>query len=252
MMMKVSVVIPCLNEGDTIAGCVRVAQQTLDALALDGEVVVADNGSTDESRALAHAAGARVVRVAEKGYGSALDGGIRASTGRSIVMGDADGSYDFAELGRFLDRLRAGDELVVGCRMPSGGGTIERGAMPFLHRWFGNPIFSLMTRWWFDVPIHDVNCGMRAFTRDLYLRIDARASGMSFAAEMIMRASLHSASVTEIPIAFRCDGRKHTVPHLRTFRDGWQILQMFLKLARCERSPARVTPSETEVTTLPR
>jgi glycosyltransferase involved in cell wall biosynthesis len=242
--MTVSIVIPCLNEGETIGECVSSAQRALDKLRLAGEVVVADNGSTDDSAALAAAAGARLVRVERKGYGSALDGGIRASTGAFIVMGDADGSYDFSAIDSFLARLRAGDELVVGCRMPSGGGTIEEGAMPFLHRKLGNPIFSLMTRWWFGVPIHDVNCGLRAFTRDLYLRIDPRDRGMAYAAEMIIRAGLLSAKVAEVPIAFRRDGRTHGLPHLRTFRDGWQILQMFLKLAATRRAAARMRASE--------
>jgi glycosyltransferase involved in cell wall biosynthesis len=250
--MTVSVVIPCLNESDTIVDCVRAAQLALRALELKGEIVVADNGSTDDSRRLAEGAGARIVHVEEKGYGSALDAGIRASSGAFIVMGDADGSYDFAGIAPFLDRLRAGDEMVIGCRMPAGGGTMEKGAMPFLHRWFGNPLFSLMTRWWFGVPIHDVNCGLRAFTRDVYLRLDPRAPGMPFAAEMIIKAGLLSATVTEIPIAFRRDGRRNTLPHLRTFRDGWQILQVFLGLALHGHSSVRVPASEPEASALSR
>jgi glycosyltransferase involved in cell wall biosynthesis len=246
--MKISVVIPCLNEEDTIAECVMAARRAIKALAVEGEVVVADNGSTDRSLDLATRAGARIVPVAEKGYGSALDGGIRASTGRFVVLGDADCSYDFSEIPLFWQRLQNGDDMVIGCRMPSGGGTMERGAMPFLHRWLGNPMFSLMTRWWFRVAIHDVNCGMRGFTRELYLRIQPEASGMPFAVEMIIKASVAGAVISEVPIAFRRDGRKHNPPHLRTFRDGWHTLMMlvFSALRKKRRSPVddAIVPGE--------
>ncbi len=243
--MKLSVVIPCLNESDTIAECVGAARRTIKALGIEGEVVVVDNGSTDRSQELASAAGARVVWIEARGYGSALDGGIRASTGAFIIMGDADGSYDFRHIPLFLAKLQEGYDLVMGCRMPSGGGTMEPGAMPFLHRWLGNPMFSLMTRWWFGVPIHDVNCGMRGFTRDVYMRLEPQASGMSFAAEMVIKASLLGASIVEVPIAFQRDGRKHSPPHLKTFRDGWQVLWMFMTLAfrKARLRPASVQSS---------
>ena len=243
--MKLSVVIPCLNESDTIAECVGAARRTIKALGIEGEVVVADNGSADRSQELASAAGARVVQIEARGYGSALDGGIRASTGAFIIMGDADGSYDFRQIPLFLAKLREGHDLVMGCRMPSGGGTMEPGAMPFLHRWLGNPMFSLMTRWWFGVPIHDVNCGMRGFTRDVYRRLEPQASGMSFAAEMVIKASLLGASIVEVPIAFQRDGRKHSPPHLKTFRDGWQVLWMFMTFAfrKARPRPASVQSS---------
>lgn len=243
--MKLSVVIPCLNESDTIAECVGAARRTIETLGIEGEVVVADNGSTDRSQDLASAAGGRVVRIEAKGYGNALDGGIRASKGEFVIMGDADGSYDFREMQRFLTKLQEGHDLVMGCRMPSGGGTIEPGAMPFLHRWLGNPMFSLLTRWWFHVPIHDVNCGMRGFTRDLYVRLDPQASGMPFAAEMVIKANLLGASIVEVPIAFQRDGRKHSPPHLKTFRDGWQVLWMFMTFAfrKARPRPASVQSS---------
>ncbi len=240
--MKISVVIPCLNESDTIAQCVNEACQIVEVLGIEGEVVVADNGSTDRSGVLAQEAGARVVRIEVKGYGSALDGGIHASTGTFIVMADADGSYDFRAIPLFLERLENGHDLVVGCRMPSGGGSIEPGAMPVLHRWVGNPMFSTMARWWFGVPIHDVNCGMRGFTRDLYTRLQPQASGMAFAAEMIIKASLLGAAITEVPIAFQRDGRKHSPPHLKTFRDGWRILRMFGRFAFRKRGRPHAHP----------
>ena len=230
-MTKISVVIPCLNESDTVAECVRAARGAIESLGVEGEVVVADNGSTDGSQELARAAGARVVGIEAKGYGNALDGGIRASQGAFIILGDGDGSYDFRAIPLFLRKLEEGLDLVMGCRLPSGGGTMEPGAMPFLHRWLGNPMFSFLTRWWFDVPIHDVNCGMRGFTRDLYNRMEPAAPGMSFAAEMVIKAGLLGAAIEEVAIAFRRDGRKHSSPHLRTFRDGWQVLRVLLTFA---------------------
>src|SRR5262245_1572520 len=158
---EVSVVIPCLNEADTIEIVIREAREALDAARIAGGIIVADNGSTDGSRELARAAGARVVPVAARGYGSALMGGIADSHGRYIIMGDADASYDFGAIPAFVEKLRAGNALVMGCRLPSGGGRVERGAMPFLHRWWGNPMFSWMVRRWFHAPIHDVHCGLR-------------------------------------------------------------------------------------------
>ena len=228
--MKLSVVIPCLNESDTIAKCVESALSTIAEREIEGEVIVADNGSTDGSPVLALAAGARVVAVPDKGYGSALMGGIDVARGNYIIIGDADDSYDFGEIPVFLEKLEAGNDLVQGCRMPSGGGRILPGAMPILHRWLGNPVFSLMARWWFHAPVHDVNCGMRGFTKDLYRRLDLRCTGMEFATEMVIKASLLGAKITEVPIALRPDGRKHHAPHLKTFRDGWDTLRVFLFL----------------------
>lgn len=226
--LEVSVVIPCLNEAETVGICVRKALQAMQEAGIPGEVVVADNGSTDGSIAIARGAGARVVDVTEKGYGHALMGGIEAATGRYILMADADDSYDLLEVPRFVERLRNGDEFVQGCRLPSGGGAIERGAMPFLHRWLGNPALSLAAKEMFRVPVHDIYCGMRAFTKNLYERLDLRCTGMEFATEMVIRASMIGARTSQLPIVLHKDGRRSRAPHLRTFRDGWRTLRFFL------------------------
>jgi len=225
---EVSVVIPCLNEEETVGICVRKAVQALETTGIAGEVIVADNGSTDRSVEIAFAEGARIAHVEAKGYGNALMGGIEAARGRYIFMADADDSYDFLEIPQFVNRLRTGDEFVQGCRLPVGGGRIERGAMPFLHRWLGNPALSFAARRMFRVPVQDVYCGMRAFTRDLYDRLELRCAGMEFATEMVIRASMKAARTSEIPIVLYPDGRRTRAPHLRTFRDGWRTLRFFL------------------------
>ena len=225
---ELSVVMPCLNEADTIGICIQKALRALRENNIRGEVIIADNGSTDKSREIAVELGAVVIPVREKGYGSALMGGIGAARGKYIIMGDADDSYDFLEIPRFVESLRAGYDLVQGCRLPSGGGTIVRGAMPFLHRWWGNPMFSRMARWWFAAPIHDIYCGMRGFTRELYDRLDQRCTGMEFATEMIIKSSMCREKIAEVPITLHPDGRKTHAPHLRTFRDGWRTLRFFL------------------------
>jgi glycosyltransferase involved in cell wall biosynthesis len=222
------VVMPCLNEADTIGTCVEKALRALRENDIRGEIIIADNGSTDDSPAIASRLGARVVAVAEKGYGSALMGGIAAARGKYIIMGDADDSYDFLEIPSFVKSLRAGHDLVQGCRLPVGGGTIAPGAMPFLHRWWGNPMFSRMAQWWFAAPIHDIYCGMRGFTRELYERLDQRCTGMEFATEMIIKSSMYREKMAEVPITLHPDGRKAHAPHLRTFRDGWRTLRFFL------------------------
>jgi glycosyltransferase involved in cell wall biosynthesis len=226
--VELSIVMPCLNEADTLESCIRGAQRALAENDIAGEIVIADNGSTDGSRDIATRLGARVVAVAEKGYGSALMGGITAARGTYILMGDADDSYDFAEVPRFLARLREGYELVQGCRLETGGGTVQPGAMPVLHRIWGNPMFSAMARTWFSAPIHDVHCGMRAFTKELYQRLDQQCTGMEFASENIIKASLLGARMTEVPITLRPDGRVSHPPHLKTFRDGWRHLRFYL------------------------
>jgi glycosyltransferase involved in cell wall biosynthesis len=226
--VEVSVVMPCLNEADTLAVCIEKCQAAMRAARIDGEVIVADNGSTDGSQAIARRMGARVVNVTERGYGQALRGGIAAARGRYIVMGDADDSYDFLELPKFVDLLRAGYDLAQGCRLPSGGGTICPGAMPFLHRWWGNPMFSAMVRRMFWAPIHDVYCGLRGFRKELFEQLDLRSTGMEFATEMIIKSSLRNARITEVPITLHPDGRKAHAPHLKTFRDGWRTLRFFL------------------------
>ena len=226
--VEVTIVMPCLNEADTLRICIEKAQRALSANNISGEVVVADNGSTDGSQGIAMRMGARVVNVAAKGYGNALMGGIVAARGKYIIMGDADDSYDFLEIPKYLEKLRQGYELVQGCRLPSGGGQVMPGAMPFLHRWWGNPMFSLMARWWFYAPIHDVYCGLRGFTKDLYNRLDLRCTGMEFATEMIIKASLYDYKIAEVPITLHPDGRTLHPPHLKTYRDGWRTLRFFL------------------------
>lgn len=225
---EVSVVLPCLNEAETLGACIDKASRALHEHRIAGEIIVADNGSTDGSVEIARQRGAIVVDVPAKGYGSALMGGIAAARGRYVVMGDADDSYDFMELPKFVERLREGFDLVQGCRLPSGGGTIHPGAMPFLHRWWGNPMFSLMVRGMFHAPIHDVYCGMRAFSKTLYVRLDQRCTGMEFATEMIIKATLFGGRIAEVPITLHRDGRLTRLPHLKTFRDGWRTLRFFL------------------------
>ncbi len=226
--LEVSVVMPCLNEADTLAVCIQKAQKALLDHAIDGEIVIADNGSTDGSQEIATRLGARVVAVAARGYGNALMGGIAAARGKYVIMGDADDSYDFTEVPSFVRELRKGFSIVQGCRLPSGGGKVLPGAMPFSHRWLGNPMFSLLTRWMFRAPIHDVYCGMRGFTKDLFNRLDFRCTGMEFATEMIIKSALYGEKFAEVPISLHPDGRKAHASHLRTFRDGWRTLRFFL------------------------
>lgn len=226
--IEVSIVMPCLNEADTLECCILAARRALDEYDISGEVIVADNGSSDGSQELAKHCGARLVSVAARGYGNALMGGIAAAQGQFIVMGDADASYDFLEIPKFVMKLREGFELVQGCRLPSGGGIILPGAMPFSHRWIGNPLFSFLARCWFGARVNDVYCGLRGFTREFYETLSQRCTGMEFATEMIINASLRGAKVGEVPITLSPDGRKAHAPHLRTFRDGWRTLRFFL------------------------
>ncbi len=219
---------PCLNEADTLETCIKKAWKGIEAAGVKGEVVVADNGSTDGSQDIAVRNGARVVPVAAKGYGNALMGGIAAAEGQWVLMGDADDSYDFQETPKFVEKLREGYDLVQGCRLPWGGGSIMPGAMPFLHRWWGNPMFTLMVRVMFGAPIHDVYCGMRAFTKAHYESLNQRCTGMEFATEMIIKSSLFKAKIAEVPITLHKDGRVAHPPHLKTFRDGWRTLRFFL------------------------
>jgi glycosyltransferase involved in cell wall biosynthesis len=226
--VELSVVMPCLNEADTIATCIRKARRGLAEAGMVGEIIVADNGSTDGSQEIAHSLGARVVSVAEPGYGAALMGGIAAARGRYVIMGDADDSYDFGEIPKFVDKLREGYDLVQGCRLPAGGGTVLPGAMPFLHRWWGNPMFTMLVRRWFGAPVHDVYCGLRGFRKGYYESLGQRCTGMEFATEMIIRSSLRPSRITEVPIKLHPDGRVAHAPHLKTFRDGWRTLRFFL------------------------
>ena len=224
---EVSIIMPCLNEADTLAVCIGKAKRALNEQKIAGEIIVADNGSTDGSQAIATKLGARLINVRERGYGSALMGGIVASRGKFIVMGDADDSYDFLETPKFVDKLREGFDIVQGCRLPSGGGVVRAGAMPFLHRVWGNPMFSFLARWWFRSPLHDVYCGLRGFRKDIFYVLDQRCVGMEFATEMIIKGSLYGAKIAEVPITLHPDGRKDRAPHLRTFRDGWRTIRLF-------------------------
>ena len=226
--VEVSVVMPCLDEHETVGLCVQKAVGALTQSGLTGEVIVADNGSTDGSVEIAESLGARVVGVQERGYGHALRGGIQAARGRYVIMGDADDSYDFRDVPRFVGELRKGYDLVQGCRLPSGGGTVLPGAMPWLHRWLGNPVLSWLARLMFRTPIRDIYCGMRGFTRASFDALDLQSTGMEFATEMIIKASLFGQRIHQIPITLSPDGRRSRRPHLRTFRDGWRTLRFFL------------------------
>ena len=225
--VEVSVVIPCLNEANSLASCVDKAVQAFRAAGLFGEVVVADNGSTDGSIQIAEEHGARVVRVPERGYGSALQAGIAAARGPLIVMGDADDSYDFIDVPRFVEKLREGYDLVMGNRFR---GEIKPGAMPPSHKYFGNPVLTALLNMFFGARIGDSYCGMRGFTRSLYDRLDVRSTGMEFALEMIIKAAQIGARITEIPIILWPDKRGRP-PHLRSFRDGWRSLRFMLMYA---------------------
>ncbi|HWY85725.1 MAG TPA: glycosyltransferase family 2 protein [Gemmataceae bacterium] len=222
--IEVSVVMPCLNEARTVGLCVAKARACLDSMGVHGEIIVADNGSTDGSQVLAREEGARVVNVARKGYGSALQGGIAAARGTFIIMGDADDSYDFTQLEPFVEKLRQGDELVMGNRFKGG---IKPGAMPWMHRYIGNPVLTGILNLFFHTPVKDAHCGLRAFRKDAYDRLHLTAQGMEFASEMVVKASLGHQKISEVPTTLSPDGRDRP-PHLRSFRDGWRHLRFLL------------------------
>jgi len=222
--VELSVVLPCLNEAETLKTCITKARASLRQLGVIGEVVVADNGSTDGSQDIARAAGARVVDVPRRGYGAALMVGIGAAEGQYVLMADADDSYALEDLGGFLDELRAGADLVMGNRFKGG---IAPGAMPTLHKYLGNPVLSLLGRLFFHIPVGDFHCGIRAFRRDRMLELGLQTSGMEFASEMVVRASLAHLRIAEVPTTLRPDGRSRA-PHLRTWRDGWRHLRFLL------------------------
>lgn len=221
---ELTILMPCLNEAATIRRCVRKAMSFLQASGVDGEVLIADNGSSDGSQEIAVREGARVINVERRGYGAALLGGIRAARGEYVIMGDADDSYDFSALGPFVERLRAGDELVMGNRFRGG---IEPGAMPFLHRYLGNPVLSGLGRMMFGGSIRDFHCGLRGFRRASMLRVAPATEGMEFASEMIVRAVLNNLKISEVPATLSVDGRDRA-PHLQTWRDGWRHLRFLL------------------------
>ncbi|MBO0731669.1 MAG: glycosyltransferase family 2 protein [Acidimicrobiaceae bacterium] len=222
--MELSIVLPCLDEAETVGTCVTKARQFLAASGVDGEVVVADNGSSDDSQLVAETAGARVVEAVERGYGNAVMTGVRNANGRFVVMGDADDSYDFTALAPFLDELRRGADLVMGNRFKGG---IAPGAMPALHRYLGNPVLSLIGRMFFGSPVGDFHCGLRGFRRDRMLDLSLHSGGMELASEMVVRATLEGLRIVEVPTTLSVDGRSRP-PHLRTWRDGWRHLRFLL------------------------
>ncbi|MEO3812072.1 glycosyltransferase family 2 protein [Sphaerisporangium sp. B11E5] len=222
--MELTVVMPCLNEAETVETCIRKALACMAEHGIDGEVVIADNGSTDGSQQLARDAGARVVHVDAKGYGNALMGGIRAARGRYVIMGDADDSYDFTALLPFVEELRAGADLVMGNRFRGG---IAPGAMPPLHRYLGNPVLSFVGRLFFPSKIRDFHCGLRGFRRESILNLGLQTGGMEFASEMVVKATLQGLDVREVPTTLSPDGRSRP-PHLRSWRDGWRHLRFLL------------------------
>jgi len=215
---------PCLNEVETLAACIAEAREAISKGGYTAEIIVADNGSTDGSQLVARELGAKVVDVQRKGYGSALIGGIDSAQGRFVVMGDADASYDFAAIAPLIAKLRDGYDLVVGNRFLGG---IEPGAMPWSHRWLGNPVLSSINKMFFHAPVGDTHCGLRAFTKGAYEKMRLRATGMEFASEMVIKASLKGMRITEVPVVLRPDGRSRP-PHLRTWRDGWRHLRFML------------------------
>ncbi len=222
--MELTILMPCLNEALTVETCIRKARAYLERRGIAGEVLVADNGSTDGSQEIARASGARVVQIKNKGYGAALIGGIEAANGRFVIMADADNSYDFADLDGFIELLRRGCKLVIGNRFDGG---IKPGAMPLLNRYLGNPVLSFLGRRLFSSPVGDFHCGMRGFERQAILELQLRASGMEFASEMVVKASLAHLDTAEVPTTLSPDGRQRA-PHLRPWRDGWRHLRFML------------------------
>jgi len=224
MNIELSVVMPCLNEAETLAVCIKKAQSFFDRENVTGQVVIADNGSTDGSQKIAESLNACIVNVIEKGYGSALKGGIEEAKGKYIIMGDADDSYDFNNLMPYLTQLREGYDLVMGNRFKGG---IKKGAMPFLHKYLGNPVLSFIGRLFYKVKIGDFHCGLRGFSKEAFFKMNLKTTGMEFASEMIVKASLNNLRITEVPTILSPDGRSRP-PHLNTWRDGWRHLRFLI------------------------
>ncbi len=221
---ELSVVLPCLNEARTLPACIAQIQSAIVGHGIQAEIIVADNGSTDGSPEIAISSGARVAAVTDRGYGSALMGGIAAARGRYVIMGDADSSYDFGDIPKFLEQLRAGADLVMGNRFRGG---IQKGAMPFLHRNLGNPVLSFLGRLFFHAPCGDFHCGLRGFSMEAYRRMDLQTTGMEFASEMVVKASLFGMKIAEVPTTLSPAGRDRP-PHLRSWRDGWRHLRFLM------------------------
>jgi glycosyltransferase involved in cell wall biosynthesis len=221
---ELSIVLPCLNEARTLAACIGQIQRAISDHRIDAEIIVADNGSTDGSSEIAAELGARIAAVPERGYGSALMGGIAAARGRYVIMGDADSSYDFGDIPKFLEQLRVGADLVMGNRFRGG---IQKGAMPFLHRNLGNPVLSFLGRLFYHAPCGDFHCGLRGFSMQAYRRMDLQTTGMEFASEMVVKASLFGMKIAEVPTTLSPAGRDRP-PHLRSWRDGWRHLRFLM------------------------
>ncbi|EEF59572.1 glycosyltransferase family 2 protein [Pedosphaera parvula] len=224
---ELTILMPCLNEAETLAACIKKAKVGIERAGVKGEILIADNGSKDGSIEIAEKLGARVVHVKPKGYGNALRYGIEAALGKWIIMGDSDDSYDFSDINGFVEKLRGGDDLVMGCRLPKGGGTIMPGAMPWKNRWLGNPSLSFLGQLFFRSPAQDFHCGLRAFSKEAYDRMDLKTTGMEFASEMVIVATLKSMRISETPITLHKDGRSRP-PHLKPWRDGWRHLRFML------------------------
>jgi len=222
--IELTILMPCLNEAETLAVCIDKARGYLERSGVVGEVLIADNGSTDGSQLIAEEHGARVVAIPERGYGAALIGGIHAARGRFVIMGDADDSYDFENLDLMIENLRRGDDLVMGNRFRGG---IGKGAMPFLHKYLGNPVLSFLGRLLFRIPVGDFHCGLRGFSRESMLKLRLKSSGMEFASEMVVKSALHKLTFSEVPTTLKKDGRSRP-PHLKTWRDGWRHLKFLL------------------------
>ena len=224
MTKTVTVVMPCLNEAQTLETCIKKAQSYFTNNNIDGEIIIADNGSTDGSQELAQKLGAKVVSIPEKGYGNALKGGINQAKGDYIIMGDADDSYDFSKLELFINKLNEGADFVIGNRFKGG---IEKNAMPFLHKYLGNPVLSFLGRLFFNSKIGDFHCGLRGFTKEAYQKLELTTSGMEFASELIVKAHLNNLNIAEVPTILHKDGRNRK-PHLNTWQDGWRHLRFLL------------------------
>ena len=222
--VELSIVMPCLNEAETLGTCIKKAVGYLEKSGIKGEVVIGDNGSTDGSQEIARAAGARVIDIPRRGYGAALMGAIEASRGRYVIMGDSDDSYDFSSLDLYVEKLRAGYDLVMGNRFKGG---IKPGAMPFLHRYLGNPVLSFIGRLFFKSDVGDFHCGLRGFRQDIITVLGLQTTGMEFASEMVVKSTLFNLKIAEVPTTLSPDGRSRP-PHLRTWRDGWRHLRFLL------------------------
>ncbi len=226
--MELSIIIPCLNEAETISKCIKKCFLSIKNIGIEAEVIIADNGSSDGSIEIAQKLGAKVIHVHSKGYGSAIIGGIKNSTGKYVVMGDCDDSYDFLEIEKFYNKLTQGYDIVQGCRFPIGGGTIKKDAMPVSHKYIGNPLFSNLSKLFFSLPFNDVYCGFRGFDREKFLKLNHFSRGMVFAIENLIKFKVAGFKCAEIPITLHKDGRKKNKSHLNTISDGWLTLRFLI------------------------